>query len=275
MLGYFESRNAVFSKTLFELFWTGQFQDAYAFFIKATEAAHNSKWWSIEDLGNVFVSAAVSKNDTESIFQHFPPPLEPWELPLVVRHQRLSEVSEKQRAIGLLAQPMHINKALFAAALGVERGGKHFVETGTYCGTSCYLLAKCFESVTTIEAQPYLHESAQQLYQRAQMNNVSARLGNSADVLATLDFNAPAETVVFFLDAHYSFGPTSQAFGACPLLDELKILFERFNGATVFVDDMRCMIGQGGYPTINQILELAPRDYVGVIQYDQLMLSKG
>jgi len=158
MLGMFETNNAVFSTTLFELFWSGQFQDAFVFFNKATEAVHKTKWWSISDLGNAFVSAVVSKNDIDAIFQYYPLPLEPWELPLVVRHQRLKEASDNKHVPGLLAQPKYINKALFAAAIGLEKGGKHFVETGTYCGTSCYLLAKCFETVTTIEAQPYLHE---------------------------------------------------------------------------------------------------------------------
>jgi hypothetical protein len=275
MLGYFETKNDAFSKTLFEFFWTGKFHEAYSFFLETAEASRNTRWWSISDLGNAFVSAAVSNNDIAPVLGNYPPPLEAWELPLVVKHQRGAEATRVGRPSGLLSQPMHINKALFAAALGLERGAKHFVETGTYCGTSCYLLAKCFESLVTIEAQPYLHQAAQLLYRRANLTNVTAVAGNSAQVLATLDFRAPPEAVAFFLDAHYSFGPTSQDFGTCPLLDELKILFERFNGATVIVDDMRCMVGQNGYPTINQILDLAPPDYVGTIQYDQLMLCRG
>jgi hypothetical protein len=136
------------------------------------------------------------------------------------------------------------------------------------------MLANCFESVTTIEAQPFLYESAQLLYRSAKLENVTARLGNSADVLGGLEFNAHPDSIAFFLDAHYSFGPTSQAFGICPLIAELTLLFKRFTGATIVIDDIRCMNGQNGYPTIDQILDIVPQSYVAVVQYDQLMLSR-
>jgi hypothetical protein len=46
------------------------------------------------------------------------------------------------------------------------------------------------------------------------------------------------------------------------LIADLNVLFERFPRSSIVIDDMRCMVGQNAFPTIKQILEVVPWDYV-------------
>ena len=273
MFGFLETRNETFSNSLFALFWHSRYQEAYDFFNKSLSGTLDTRWFSIENLANAFVSAYCSGNDVDTVLKFYPKPLERWELAMIKEYQCCKEKTTPRNGQGLLAQPAVIYKALLAAQLGIENGATHFVETGTFCGTSCYLLANCFEALATVEAQPQLAESARTLYEHAGLKNVTAYQGNSAEILSKLDFKTTPDKVVFFLDAHFSSGPTSQSFGTCPLLGELAILFQRFHGSTIIIDDMRCMTGSNGFPHIYQILAGTPGDYSARIQYDQMILT--
>jgi hypothetical protein len=75
------------------------------------------------------------------------------------------------------------------------------------------------------------------------------------------------------LDAHYSKGNTSKEFGACPLIDELKIIFSNSSKAIIVIDDIRTMNGKNGYPKLLDILNYIPNNLVVKILYDQLIIN--
>src|SRR5262245_59108431 len=95
----------------------------------------------------------------------------------------------------------------------------YFVETGTLRGETAAWAAAHFRHVWTIEASEHLYEGARQRH--GAHPNIGFILGDSRKelgrVVASLD--APA---IFFLDAHWSGGPTHGQHDQCPLLEEVE-----------------------------------------------------
>ncbi len=270
ILKHLESNNKQFSAHLGQLFWDSKAAEVVSFFNQATAAMQGTRWWATADVFSAYHSALVTGNDGSEFLTLLDKPLESWELDLVVPYQLKSEPTS---ALGLLSQPTAAHKGLLAAFIGRTNGCEHFIETGTCTGMTCYMLQHCFKSLVTIEAMEALHTSAKSLYHATSANNVRALLGNSAEHLENLVIEAPGEKCCFFLDAHYSYGPTSNHYGICPLIRELNAIFTRFLGATIVIDDMRLMNGQGEYPTFNEILNCVPQTYVAAIKFDQMILS--
>jgi hypothetical protein len=77
--------------------------------------------------------------------------------------------------------------------------------------------------------------------------------GDSGKVLPNilLEVNEP---VIFWLDGHYSAGITAKGEKECPIFEELDAIFssKKFNHI-LLIDDARCFIGEGDYPTIAQL----------------------
>jgi hypothetical protein len=176
---------------------------------------------------------------------------------------------EDQHKQSILSQPKFLSKALLACHFGIATQCRGVIETGTYLGSSSYVFSGVFQSVDTIEADPLLHESSKKWLGET-TKNVSCHLGNSALVLARL-LNQRREKHLIFLDAHYSFGPTSNEYGACPLVDELKVLMSSAHPSTIVIDDCRCM-GTPGYPSLEEIFSLIPKGRSCQISFDQLII---
>jgi hypothetical protein len=85
--------------------------------------------------------------------------------------------------------------------------------------------------------------------------NVTIVQGDSGKVLPKIlkDINEPA---IFWLDGHYSAGITAQGDKDCPIYEELDAIFDAKKlDHILLIDDARCFIGNGDYPTIAKLTE--------------------
>lgn len=171
---------------------------------------------------------------------------------------------------GLLEQPVSLNKCVLAAAIGLANGKTNFVETGTYVGSSIRKVAGLFHSLKSVEASADLHSIAQHLL--VSHANVELACGDARDFLKGIAQDFLNDSVIF-LDAHYSTGITSRAFGICPVFDEINIILEKAPNAVVVVDDLRTMNGKRGYPTLQALFKQLPVGLPATIMFDQLIFS--
>jgi len=114
-------------------------------------------------------------------------------------------------------------------------GLTHAVETGTYLGGGTRLLAGIFGEVATIELSEELHSQA--VGELADLGGVRALQGDSRSVLPTV---VRADTPgLYFLDGHWSGGPTAGEGAECPVLDELDALAAGHPDDCILIDDAR------------------------------------
>ena len=169
----------------------------------------------------------------------------------------------------ILTQPQILSKALLAAKIGLDYGCISAVETGTFLGASTYIFGGIFDTVFTIEADKDLYESSSSwLGQKSQ--NVKCMNGDSG-VLLQHALESNKNKTLFFLDAHWSTGITSNEYGICPLLDELKIILSFKKDHVIVIDDIRCM-GDEGYPDFAEIFSLIPQGKEVQINHDQMII---
>jgi hypothetical protein len=109
------------------------------------------------------------------------------------------------------------------------------VETGTYRGGTTRELAEMFPAVVTIELSAGLHTAA--VAELAGIPAITALHGNSAALLPELA--DPATPTLWFLDGHWSGGPTAGEEAECPVLDEIAALAAGHANDCVLIDDAR------------------------------------
>jgi hypothetical protein len=113
-------------------------------------------------------------------------------------------------------------------------GLKRAVETGTFRGDSAAWLASLFPEVVTIELSPELAAAATERF--ASAPHVRVVQGESGRELGV--FADPLVPTLYFLDAHWSGGPTAGREIDCPIRDELAALEAGVNARDcVIVDD--------------------------------------
>jgi hypothetical protein len=116
-------------------------------------------------------------------------------------------------------------------ALGLVRA----VETGTYRGGTTRELASMFRSVVTVELSPEIHAAAVEAL--AGLPAITALQGDSREMLGGLaDRECPT---LWFLDGHWSGGPTAGEGAECPVLDEIAALAHGHSDDCVLIDDAR------------------------------------
>jgi hypothetical protein len=110
-----------------------------------------------------------------------------------------------------------------------------------------------FKNIISIELGVDLFKNASKRFRNDK--NVLIVQGDSGKVLSKilLDINEPA---IFWLDGHYSAGVTAKGDKECPIFEELSSIFssKKFNHI-LLIDDARCFIGKGDYPTIEKLTE--------------------
>ncbi|MCW5625493.1 MAG: hypothetical protein KIT73_12325 [Burkholderiales bacterium] len=144
--------------------------------------------------------------------------------------------------------------------LAALAGISAFVETGTYVGNTTRWAAANFASVFTIERSETLHREYAPALQA--LGNVEPLLGDSRVKLPQVLARLGRRPAVFFLDGHWSGGPTSGADDECPLLAELQFLNER-EGDVLLIDDARLILSApplphdaDQWPTIADVAEV-------------------
>jgi hypothetical protein len=125
-----------------------------------------------------------------------------------------------------------------AAELRAELDLQRAIETGTYLGGSARLLADVFESVTTIELSRELHEGARE--RLADVPAVRCLQGDSRELLHELV--DPAIPTLYWLDGHWSGGPTAGAGNECPVLSEVEQIGNGHQDDCLLIDDARLFV---------------------------------
>ncbi len=136
-----------------------------------------------------------------------------------------------------------------------------WVETGTFLGETTRLLAKQGSFVYSIEPEPTLYANAHRFFKS--YANVEIIHGLSENVFPTL-LPTLSGDINFWLDGHYSAGPTHKGPQDTPILDELKCIaanLTHFKNVRIMVDDVRCfnphLPDYASYPTAKTLVDWA------------------
>jgi hypothetical protein len=147
------------------------------------------------------------------------------------------------------AAPALVKRSLLRS-IAAARCLKILVETGTFFGATTYALRNDFHRILTIELDETLAKNASRRLRA--FPHITVVQGNSAEHLPTI-CDTLGEPALFFLDGHYSGGQTARADKDSPVLDELAILFGHRADHVIVIDDARCFVGDGGYPTVDEL----------------------
>lgn len=125
---------------------------------------------------------------------------------------------------------------------------KILVETGTYLGNMLFAQKNNFKKLYSIELADIYYQKANDRFSK--YSHIEIIRGNSAVKLAELlgEINEPC---LFWLDGHYSGGSTAESF--CPVMDELKSIFDSSYEHVILIDDARLFTGESDYPSLDEI----------------------
>ena len=145
-----------------------------------------------------------------------------------------------------------------------------FIETGTFKGDSLAEARSIFPKCYSIEiAEPYYLKAKERF---SDVQGIHLLLGNSADKLREIDFSN-VTSALFWLDAHYSGGPTGGK-DDCPLLREVEYIATLPIDKYIFIDDARYVLHpfQGErYCQIEELFAVLPPENYNVIINDIIM----
>jgi len=147
----------------------------------------------------------------------------------------------------------HIVKQMTIQEYQHQYGYEVFVETGTYMGDMVEAQKKRFKKIFSIELGVDLFNNAKKRFKNDK--RITIVQGDSGKVLPKLlsEINEPA---IFWLDGHYSAGITAKGEKECPIFEELDAIFSsKKNNHILLIDDARCFVGRGDYPSIDQLTE--------------------
>ena len=108
-----------------------------------------------------------------------------------------------------------------------------FIETGTFYGTTSEWASKLFKVVYTIEKETHFFQAAEKKFINTNVNCIN---GASSTCLSSILKNID-DTVIFWLDAHWSCEDTSGEEKECPLLEEISIINKWNRDCVILIDD--------------------------------------
>jgi hypothetical protein len=154
-------------------------------------------------------------------------------------------------AAGRPIPPPHPIKVRTVKAYSARFATPVLVETGTYRGEMVEAVKHVFETIYSIELDDTLYAQAQA--NLARMSHIHVIHGDSAEVLPAL-IGKIDQTILFWLDAHYSGGVTARGREDSPIRQELlNILNRSANEPVILIDDARLFTGESGYPTLDEL----------------------
>ena len=126
-----------------------------------------------------------------------------------------------------------------------------FVETGTFIGTMVEAQKTRFKKIISIELGDDLYIKAKKRFEKDK--HIMIVHGDSSKILPKI-LKELREPIIFWLDGHYSGGITVKGDKECPIFDELDAIFEsKQSNHIILIDDARCFVGEGDYPTIEEL----------------------
>lgn len=154
-----------------------------------------------------------------------------------------------------------------------------WIETGTYLGETTEVLGRRAAHVYTIEPAAELAERARGRFK--DRPNITVLEGTSETMLeSTLE--GIYGDVSFWLDGHFSSGPTFQGTSDTPIIDELQTIerhLSRLGRIVILVDDIRCFRsgdeGMSTYPERSMLVEWADRHgFAWEIEHDIFIATR-
>ena len=157
----------------------------------------------------------------------------------------------KWRKRGCPAPPPHSIKAKTIIEYQKKLRYNLLIETGTFMGEMVEVQKRRFDKVISVELGEDLFKGAKEKFKKDQ--NVTIVQGDSGKVLPKI-LDSVSEPAIFWLDGHYSSGVTAKGDKECPIFEEIDAIFdsEKLNHA-LLIDDARCFVGEGDYPTIDEL----------------------
>ena len=130
---------------------------------------------------------------------------------------------------------------------------KTLIETGTYCGDMINSQKNNFKKIVSIELDYKLYNKAIKKFNK--YKHIKIINGDSAIVLENLckEIN---DSVIFWLDGHYSGIGTSKGEKETPIYEELDSIFNNNINHIILIDDARCFNGECDYPTLNELFQI-------------------
>lgn len=147
--------------------------------------------------------------------------------------------------------PPHVFKQNTIVEFQKKSGIDILVETGTYLGDMVEAQKKFFHKIYSIELSIKLYKMAKKRFSRDA--NVEIIQGDSGRMLSEI-VNQLDKPAIFWLDGHYSGNITAKGDKECPVFEELDAIFKgKIKNHILLIDDARCFVGQGDYPTIDEL----------------------
>lgn len=129
---------------------------------------------------------------------------------------------------------------------------KVFIETGTYYGDKVNALRYLFPRIISIELDKELYKKAKKRFK--DYSNIEIIQGDSSEILPKI-LPSICETILFWLDGHYSGLGTARGSKNTPILNELKAIFNNHpKGNVILIDDARLFVGKNDYPTVDKLI---------------------
>lgn len=139
-----------------------------------------------------------------------------------------------------------------------------FVEGGTYRGGTSRDMSSKFNKVYTVEKSEVMFDIAKDNLKG--ISNVIQLKGDTREHLTSI--LKENNNILFWLDAHWSGGDTYGEEDECPLLDELRLIFNVDKNYIILIDDARLFFAPPPlphdytkWPSLIDILKVIPKDW--------------
>jgi hypothetical protein len=125
-------------------------------------------------------------------------------------------------------------------------------------------LQTSFKNIYSIELSPQLYGFCRHRFSR--LKHITILNGDSAECLPKILPNIN-ERCIFWLDAHYSAGPTARGNIDTPIVKELEsIASHRIKNHVILIDDADAFDGKGQYPSIEYVKNFVGEKMVGTVE---------
>jgi hypothetical protein len=171
------------------------------------------------------------------------------------RRKRFEKKFTEWKKKGSILPMPHFGKQQVVAEYAEKFAPPVFIETGTYTGHMVYAMINKFEEIYSIELDNALAQKAKKKF--AGYRHVHIIQGESDQILPEILKNIQ-KPCLFWLDAHWSGGPTARGELETPIIQELKCILNHpgKKNHILLIDDARCFTGQNDYPTLRTLEQL-------------------
>lgn len=153
---------------------------------------------------------------------------------------------------GMPVPPPHQYKQSVIEEVGKKYNLSTLIETGTLFGLMIECQRKFFKKLISVELDSKLFENAKNYFKK--YAHIKIFQGDSSDLMPKMLDEIVNDSVLFWLDGHYSGENTALGNKHCPILEELgSILNYKITNKYILIDDARCFTGSNDYPTISEL----------------------